>query len=144
MIAATYYVGTVNGEPVCHVGVAPRLDVKGMRASRMVVMPEWQGAGVGSRFLDAVCDIHVSGQGKYGDRVKAVYFHTSHPGLCMGLRRSKKWVQVSAELFGGNKGKSKKTMAKKHNGKKGDLLGSGYGGHFRAVQGFKYIGERNA
>lgn len=144
MIAATYYVGTVNGEPVCHVGVAPRLDVKGMRASRMVVMPEWQGAGVGGRFLDAVCGIHVSGKGKYGDRVKAVYFHTSHPGLCAGLRRSKKWVQVSAELFGGNKGKSKKTMAKKHSGKKGDLLGSGYGGHFRAVQGFKYIGERNA
>ena len=144
MIAATYYVGTVNGEPVCHVGVAPRLEVKGMRASRMVVMPEWQGAGVGGRFLDAICDIHVSGQGKYGDRVRAVYFHTSHPGLCMGLRRSKKWVQVSAELYGGNKAKSAKTIARSHKKSKKKGPTAGYGGHFRAVQGFKYIGERNA
>ena len=108
-----------------------------MRASRMVVMPEWQGAGVGSRFLDAVCELQVRGEGRYGDRVKAVYFHTSHPGLCAGLRRSKKWLQVSCVLFGGNKKKSAATI-KKANG----VIGVGYGGHFRAVQGFKYTGAK--
>jgi GNAT superfamily N-acetyltransferase len=129
MIAATYYVGTVEGEPACHLAVSPRLEVGGMRASRMVVMPEWQGAGIGLRFLNAICEHQTSGQGKYGDRVKAVYFHTSHPGLCAGLRRDKRWRQTSAKLHGeSKKGARKRGMA------------TGYGGHWRAVQGFKYIG----
>lgn len=133
MIAATYYVGTVDGEPVCHLGVSPRLDVGGMRASRMVVMPEWQGAGIGLRFLNTVCELQTSGQGRYGDRVKAVYFHTSHPGLCAGLRRDVRWLQVSSELFGSNKLRSQRSIG-------GDK--AGYGGHFRAVQGFKYLGGK--
>lgn len=127
MIAATYYVGTVDGEPVCHLAVSPRLEINGMRASRMVVMPEWQGAGIGLRFLNAICDLQASGNGRFGRRVNKVYFHTSHPGLVAGLRRDPRWSQVSAELFGGSKAKSKKTGT-----------ASGYGGHFRAVQGFKF------
>ena len=138
MIAATYYVGTVDGEPVCHLGVSPRLEVNGMRASRMVVMPEWQGAGIGLRFLNAVCDLQVSGQGRYGDRVKAVYFHTSHPGLCAGLRRDARWRQVSAKLHADTGGSSKSKMAARL--KKLGGPAAGYGGHFRAVQGFKYVG----
>ena len=138
MIAATYYVGTVDGEPVCHLGVSPRLEVNGMRASRMVVMPEWQGAGIGLRFLNAVCDLQVSGRGPYGDRVKAVYFHTSHPGLCAGLRRDARWRQVSAKLHADTGGSSKSKMAARL--KKLGGPAAGYGGHFRAVQGFKYVG----
>lgn len=144
MIAATYYVGCVDGEPVCHIGVSPRLEIDAARASRMVVMPEWQGAGIGMRFLNAVCEMQVSGRGKYGSRVKAVYFHTSHPGLCAGLRRDQKWRQVSAELFGGNKKKSAKSIAASSTSKGRAAMvkgGGGYGGHFRAVQGFKYTGE---
>ncbi len=56
-------------------------------------------------------------------------FHTSHPGLAMALRRDPKWTQVSSVLYGGSKGKSAKCAGMK----------SGYGGHFRAVQGFRYI-----
>jgi ABC-type ATPase with predicted acetyltransferase domain len=52
MVAAGYFVGAVEGEPVCHIAFAPRLEVNAMRACRMVVMPEWQGAGVGLRFLN--------------------------------------------------------------------------------------------
>lgn len=138
MIAATYYVGTVEGEPVCHLGVSPRLDVNAMRASRMVVMPEWQGAGIGLRFLNAVCELQVSGKGRHGRRVKVVYFHTSHPGLCSGLRRDARWVQVSAGLYGANKKKSARSI--KASGS--CISGPGWGGHFRAVQGFKYTGAK--
>lgn len=66
------------------------------------------------------------------------YFHTSHPQLCGYLRHSKKWVQVSAVLYGGDKKKSAKSIRASRGGKG---IGSGFGGHFRAVQGFKYIGE---
>lgn len=141
MVAAEYFVGTVDGEPVCHIGFAPRLEVNAMRACRMVVMPEWQGAGIGTRFLNWLCQWHVDGNGRYGTRAKAVYFHTSHPGLCSALRRDKRWVQVSAELFGGSKRKSAKRISDSALKKGGKVIQAGYGGHFRAVQGFKYIGE---
>lgn len=141
MVAAEYFVGTVDGEPVCHLAFAPRLEVKAVRACRMVVMPEWQGAGIGMRFLNALCQYHLDGLGRYGDRVKAVYFHTSHPGLCEALRRDKKWLQVSARLYGGNKRKSQTSIARTTT--RPDVGGgSGYGGHFRAVQGFRYLGEK--
>jgi GNAT superfamily N-acetyltransferase len=138
MVAASYYVGAVDGEPVCHVACSPRLEVKAMRACRLVVMPEWQGAGVGTRFLNWVCQHQVDGGSKWGDRVKAVYFHTSHPGLCSALRRMKQWRQVSCAMYGTNKKKSAASIR----ASKSCIAGNGYGGHFRAVQGFKYVGAK--
>lgn len=142
-IAAEYFVGTVDGELACHLAVCPWFHLKGYRATRLVTMPEWQGAGVGTRFLDAIAEYHLQGNGRRNKELPT-FFHTSHPQLCAALRRSPKWVQVSAKLYGDNKLKSRKSLTKSAE-KKGDtLLGSGYGGHFRAVQGFKYIGGANS
>jgi len=141
MVAAEYFVGTVDGEPVCHLAVAPWLQHEAGRACRMVVMPEWQGAGIGVRFLNNVCQWYVDGKSRYGERTKSVYFHTSHPGLVSALRRDKRWVQVSGSMYGGNKVRSAVEIAKSHSGRG---IKAGFGGHFRAVQGFKYIGERQA
>jgi GNAT superfamily N-acetyltransferase len=134
--AAEYFIGVVDGEPVAHVAVCPKFEAYGYRATRLVVMPEWQGAGVGTKFLNWVASYHKQGNGRCGKKF-GTFFHTSHPQLCSFLRRSPDWRQCSAVLFGGNKAKSRKSMEKSGNtiGK-----GSGYGGHFRAVQGFKYIG----
>jgi GNAT superfamily N-acetyltransferase len=133
MIAAKYYVGFVDGEAVCHVAVAPKLDIHGMRACRMVVMPEWQGAGVGLRFLDEVGRLQFTEANPFHERVRAVYFHTSHPGLCAALRRSPRWQQVSQKLHGDHKGRSAASLHKSQS----RMFGTGYGGHQRAVQGFK-------
>jgi GNAT superfamily N-acetyltransferase len=139
MIACDYFVGAVEDKPVCHIAFSARLDINAMRAARMVVMPEWQGAGIGLLFLNTLSQMHVDGLGRYGDRVKHVYFNTSHPGLCESLRRSEKWLQVSISLYGQNKIKSgRKISAKRVSAPK-----TGYGGHFRAVQGFKYLGIKN-
>ncbi|MBK9341002.1 MAG: hypothetical protein IPN04_10650 [Rhodoferax sp.] len=43
---------------------APRAGMVEARACRLVVMPEWQGAGVGLRFLDAVCERWRLGQNR--------------------------------------------------------------------------------
>lgn len=139
MVAATCYVGTVDRTPVCHVACSPRLEADAMRACRLVVMPEWQGAGVGLRFLEWVCKNQIEGGSRWGDRVKKVYFHTSHPGLCAALRGRRAWRQVSCSLYGGNKKKSAASIKRAS----GSGVGIGYGGHFRAVQGFCY-GERGA
>ena len=137
MIAATYYVGFVDGEPVCHLGVSPWFHngAGAVRASRMVVAPEWQGAGVGMRFLNEVLQMYVDGRSKFGSRVRCAYFHTSHPGLCAALRRGKGWRQVSGSMSGQNKARGAASLRKS-----GIKVGTGYGGHFRAVQGFKYVG----
>ena len=50
-------------------------------------------------------------------------------------------------LYGGGKNKSAKSIAKAQRGKAKKNIGSGstgFGGHFRAVQGFKYIGLKDA
>ena len=138
---AEYFIGVVNGELACHVAVAPFFTSKGYRATRLVTMPEWQGAGVGVRFLEWIAQYHLDGNGRCNKKYPT-YFHTSHPQLCMALRKSKKWLQTSANLYGGNKTKSSKSIIrsrKKHHAANTGC-GSGYGGHFRAVQGFKYVG----
>jgi hypothetical protein len=108
-------------------------------------MPEWQGAGVGTKFLEWVCEYHKAGNGRCGRKLPTL-FHTSHPQLVGYLKNSKKWVLKSQQMGGGDKAKSQKSINKMQVGVKGgDLsqkpVSSGYGGHFRAVQGFKYIGN---
>lgn len=141
-IAAEYFVGTVDGELACHLAVSPWFHLNGYRATRLVTMPEWQGAGVGTRFLDAIAQYHLDGNGRKNKKLPT-YFHTSHPQLCAALRRSDKWVQVSAKLYGDNKIRSNKSLNKSAKAKGNKQMNGGYGGHFRAVQGFKYIGGIN-
>lgn len=141
-VAAEYFVGIVGNEPVCHIAVAPLFSAKAYRATRLVVMPEWQGAGIGTRFLDTIGQYHLDGHGRNGHQYPT-FFHTSHPQLCEALRRSKKWVQTGAGLYGANKVKSAMNMKKSHiKNNKTDRASTGFGGHFRAVQAFKYIGEQ--
>jgi len=136
-VAAEYFVGVVGGEIVSHVAVAPLFTAKAYRATRLVVMPEWQGVGVGTAFLEAVCQYHLEGNGRCGHKFHT-FFHTSHPQLCNYLRRSKKWDQTSAVLYGSNKKRGRESIQRTGNG---TVTGAGYGGHFRAVQGFKYLGK---
>lgn len=138
-VAAEYFIGTVDGELVCHLAVCPSFQTKLYRATRLVVMPEWQGAGVGTKFLEWVCEHHLTGGGRGGKKFKTM-FHTSHPQLIGFLKRSKKWALKSQQLFGQSKAASVHSMNKANP----DFGGTGYGGHFRAVQGFKYIGAQNA
>lgn len=138
-VAAEHYIGTVNGELCCHICICPRFETHGYRGTRLVTMPEWQGAGVGSRFLNFMGQFCLDGNARC-NRKYPLYFHTSHPQLCGYLRHSKRWVQVSAMLHGANKVRSHRSLVKTCKNK--ELGGGGgFGGHFRAVQGFKYIGD---
>lgn len=137
MIAARCYVGVVDDAPVVHLAVATNAIGRGRceaRACRLVVMPEWQGAGVGVRFLNAVCQFQLDGDGRLPGRNLTTQFHTSHPGLCAALRRDPKWRQISAAMHGTHKGRSRASMTAPHRPQ------AGYGGHMRAVQGFRYYG----
>jgi hypothetical protein len=95
------------------------------------------------RFLNAICEMWRQGQNKWNKPLTTI-FHTSHPGLCAALRRDSKWVQVSAVLHGSNKVKSARstTASAVKYGKEPVGAGTGFGGHFRAIQGFRYYGQR--
>lgn len=140
--AAEYFIGTVEGELVCHLAVAPLFTANAYRSTRLVVMPEWQGAGVGTKFLEWVCEYHKNGNGRCGKKYPT-FFHTSHPQLIGYLNSSKKWVLKSQQLYGSDKVKSGKSIARTTTGTIGKKNRGGYGGHFRAVQGFKYIGDKS-
>lgn len=149
MIAAKNYVGAVDGEPVCHVAIstANKGGEAEARGCRLVVLPEWQGAGVGLRFLNWVCELQRTGGdgARLQGRSVTTIFHTSHPGLCAALRRDKKWRQISAKMYGNSNRKSGSTMhasAAARGMKK--AITAGFGGHFRAVQGFRYYGDAAA
>lgn len=137
MVAATYYVGLVAGEPVAHVAVSTQSGLRSARISRLVVMPEWQGAGIGLRFLDCIAERWRTGQNRYGLPLASV-IQTSHPGLCRALRTRPGWIQVSCRLLGEKRRKASgmNTTGRPHSGS--------YGGHIRAVQGFKYVGREAA
>lgn len=142
-IAAEYYVGTVEGELACHLAISPAFHVGGYRAARLVTMPEWQGIGIGTRFLECIAQRNLEGHGRKGRKLPT-FINTSHPQLCAALRRSPKWVQVSAVLYGTNKARNIQTLqrSEQKNGTAltGNRKNTGFGGHFRAIQGFKYTG----
>lgn len=149
MVGGKCYVGFVDDEPVCHLGVATKnvnVRVNGRvqsgveaRASRLVVLPEWQGAGVGTRFLNHVADLQYRGEGVL-PRGMTTVFHTSHPQLSAALRRSPYWRQISAMMHGGSKAKSRASLEVSAHAK-GSFSGTGMGGHLRAVTGFRYGGQ---
>lgn len=120
-----------TGDPVSFVGVSGMVvgGDRVARACRLVTHPEYQGAGVGLRFLEAVSAREARGEGFIGEPVPT-YIHTAHPALCAALRRSTRWRQVSQKLAG-------------NPGSKISIGQTGrYGGHTRSVAGFKYLGTK--
>lgn len=128
---STAYTGfdVATGDPVSFCGVTGMWagQRRVARACRLVTVPEWQGAGVGMRFLDAIAEREWKGGGFIGEPVPC-YMHSAHPALCGALRRSTHWKQVSQKLVGD---KSAKVRAD---------LNMRYGGHLRSVAGFRYRG----
>ena len=100
-----------DGEPVAHLAVAPLFTAGACRATRLAVMPEWQGIGGGTRFLAVVCEYRFRGHGRCGKELP-VFFHTSQPQLCGTFRHSKRWKQTAASLYGANKAKSGRSLVK--------------------------------
>lgn len=132
------YIGTVDGEPVVHVGAATTCGVKSVRLCRLVVMPEWQGAGVGLAFLNHLAERFYRGRGRWRHRMTSI-IHTSHPGLSAALRRDPRWVVQSMRLLGEQSDRSSAAGRRRY------LAGRNVptmGGHLRSVIGFRYVGSR--
>ena len=89
-IACRQFVGVVDGEVVSHIGLIPmpmRKDAK--RVHRFVVLPDYQGIGIGMSFQSAVCDI-VRREGFEG----TIWNVTTTPALYKAQIKSDRWKLV--------------------------------------------------
>lgn len=84
--AAQQYVGVLGGKIVCHTGIIYFPMQKGKkRVHRLVVLPEYQGIGIGTSFIRAVAEI-VSSEGY------ELNLTTTTPALVGALRRDERWT----------------------------------------------------
>jgi GNAT superfamily N-acetyltransferase len=92
--AAVCYAATWRDHPVAFAAVLGMIGYKGCyRVSRIVVLPDYQGIGIGSRFLDTL-GAHYTQQGK---RLRIT---TSHPGFLVHLNHKDTWALCSQSLTG--------------------------------------------
>ncbi len=110
-----------NDEPVAFCAVMSLMGFVGRRrVCRIVTLPDYQGIGIGSAFLEAVGEIH-------REQHLRLNITTSHPSMIGHCGHSKKWKTVNVMKNGG----STQTL----NGRK--CRGSAG----RCVVSFEYVGE---
>ena len=84
--ACTQYVGVYNGQIVCHTGVIQFPMRKGWkRVHRFVVLPDYQGVGIGTHFIKEIAKIYTN---------KGMEFNltTTTPALIYALAKDKDWI----------------------------------------------------
>jgi len=83
--AAECYLATLDGAPAAFCAFLAAIGHAGVRrVTRIVVLPDFQGIGVGGRFLDMVCKL-VREQGR------RVTITSSHPSMIAHLAHSAAW-----------------------------------------------------
>lgn len=101
-----YWCGFIDDKPACFTVVTNlqiRSTVHAKRVSRLVVMPEFQGIGIGGKFLSAVA-------AHYRRNNWDVYANGRHAAFVSFMRRSPDWKQVCVNKAG------RVTRYKKDNG----------------------------
>jgi len=79
------------------------------RISRIVTLPDYQGIGIGTTFLNAICEMYIKDY--------RVSITTTTPALINSFRRSSKWaLKRQGRSAVGSKSKSKIEIAKKLKG----------------------------
>ena len=83
---AAQYVGMIGDELICHTGVIQFPLRKGKkRVHRLVVLPDFQGIGIGSSFINAIGEI-VANEGY------ELNLTTTTPSMIYGLLKSDNWT----------------------------------------------------
>ena len=92
--SARCFTGFFGDTPVAFAAFLPSIGHAGVRrVTRLVVLPDYQGIGVGSRFLAAVCEL-------VRDEGFRVTITTSHPAMIAHLDRSPLWTMRAIKRLG--------------------------------------------
>lgn len=117
--SAINYIILWNDKPICFVGILsfPGVgDEKTRRVSRIVVLPDFQGLGLGKIILNYISSL-------YAKEKSTMYIRTMSPSLGISLSKDKNWIATSSNM---------KIPQADTNGRK--LIE-------RASYSYKYIGE---
>lgn len=89
--AARVFVGYVNGDMAGLVAVLPQpgLTKKLYRITRLVVLPDFQGLGVGNIMNEWIGELY------WREDKKRLSIVTTHPGLIGSYVKSKRWMMQS-------------------------------------------------
>ena len=125
-VAARTYICTCNGKiaALCAVLPFPHPTVKNTwREHRSVVLPDFQGVGIGTAFTDYVA-------GLFQKEGKTFISTTSNPAMIATRRKSKKWKCLKI-------GRHRSGSGKLHNKRKKES-----GSSSRITASFEFVGER--
>jgi ABC-type lipoprotein export system ATPase subunit/GNAT superfamily N-acetyltransferase len=92
--AATNYLVLWNDKPICFLGILPFPgvgDEKTRRVSRIVVLPDFQGLGLGKNILNYISSLYAKEQ-------STMYIRTMSPALGLALSKDKNWIATSSNL----------------------------------------------
>lgn len=94
---ATCHLGLVDDRPAAFCAWLPMFGRRGVwRIARLVVLPDYQGVGIGAAVLRACCELIV-----LAGRRAAIT--TSHPAMIAHLRSSPDWRLGAVKVAGGNR-----------------------------------------
>jgi GNAT superfamily N-acetyltransferase len=94
---ATCHLGLIDEQPAAFCAWLPMFGRRGVwRIARLVVLPDYQGVGIGGAVLRACCEMVVAA----GRRAAIT---TSHPAMIAHLRSSPDWRLGAVKLAGGNR-----------------------------------------
>jgi GNAT superfamily N-acetyltransferase len=89
--ACQCYAALWSGQPVAFCAMLPLQGFKNRwRVSRIVVLPDYQGIGIGSAVLEALADY-------YSANGKRFSITASHPSVIAHCKRSAKWQAVNVQ-----------------------------------------------
>lgn len=95
--ACRCYTAFWNDEPVAFCAMIPLMGFKNRwRVSRIVTLPDYQGVGIGSAFLEGLADLYKNNDLRFN-------ITASHPSIIAHCRRSPKWKTVKVMRFGTTK-----------------------------------------
>lgn len=126
-LAAKCFVITFNDKPCAFIAILPSPSgyyKNGFRVSRLVVIPDFQGLGIGYKILNYISSLYLTDK-------KTMYIKTSNPSLTNNLENNLKWKKV--------KDFKNIESLKKHN----DKFENKHKIKVSISKSFKYIGEKS-
>lgn len=124
---ASCFMATIDDQPAafCAVMAFAHPKTPGWRVTRIVTLPDFQGAGVGGALLDYVGSLFLA-------KGKPFYIRTSHPGFIHRLAKSKLWAMTQKPSLGAPAGKTANLR---------DIRQSMSTNRY--IAGFRYVGPAN-
>ena len=123
--SAQIYIGVINDQPAVLLAVLPLINANvrnARRISRIVVLPDFQGIGLATKFMNAIA-------GGLKSQGLLTYITTSHPALIRALNYSDKWEMIRKPSRVAQRGRTSSISSR---------IGLS---RSRITSGFRYAGE---